>query len=96
MIKRLIVLTIVSLMLQKSFAQSDMLYIQGVNHRASSGETPGMILLKGSGYIKLGFCMDEPSKYTFMIEAKTNRQGVVSILKDTAYNSNPKDRKSVV
>jgi hypothetical protein len=49
--KRFIIQIIVSLMLQKSYAQSDMLYIQGVNYKASSGETPGMILLKGSGYI---------------------------------------------
>ncbi len=81
---------------QVSFAQSDMLYVQGVDYKASSGETPGIVFLKGGGYSKLGFFIDEPSKYTFMIEAKTNLQGVVSINKDSINNSNPNTIKVYV
>lgn len=72
-----------------AFGQSDMLYFQGVDYKASSGETPAITFLKGSGYAKLGFFIDEPSKYTFMVEAKTNLQGVVSVKKDSITNSNP-------
>ena len=35
------------LLSQVSFGQSDMLYVQGVEYKASSGETPGMAFLKG-------------------------------------------------
>lgn len=96
MIKLICTTLVFCLFIQQSFAQSDMLYVQGVNYKASSGETPGMTLLKGSGTIKLGFCMDEPSKYTFMVEAKTNRQGVVTIIRDTIENNNPNTIKIAV
>ena len=84
-----IVFLVMFLFSQVMFAQSDMLYVQGVHYKASSGETPGITFLKGGGYLKLGFFIDEPSKYTFLIEAKTNLQGVVSIIKDSINNSNP-------
>lgn len=96
MIKRIVTLIIFCLIFQQSFAQSDMLYIQGKNYNAASGETPAMVLLKGSGYIKLGFYIDEPLKYTFLVEAKTNPQGVVTILKDSIDNTNPNTIKILV
>ncbi len=77
------------LLSQVLFGQSDMPYVQGVYYKASSGETPVITFLKGSGYAKFGFFIDEPSKYTFLIEAKTNVQGVVSVKKDSITISNP-------
>jgi len=88
-ILKLSLMIAVILISHHSLAQSDLPYIQSVNYHASSGETPGMTLLKGGGYAKFGFFMDEPSKYTFLVEAKTNVLGVVGMIKDNTENSTP-------
>ena len=89
MIKIYCIAFIFCLFIQKIFAQSDMLYIQGVNFNSASTETPGMSFVKGGGYLKMPFFIDEPTKYTFLIEAKTNKQGVESIVKDSIDFTNP-------
>ncbi len=71
------------------FAQSDMLYIQGIDYNSASTETPSMSFVKGGGYLKMPFFIDEPTKFTFLVEAKTNKQGVESIVKDVIDFKNP-------